>query len=148
MIKKPVSTAIDIIFYMAVALGIISILNLIFMSNSNVPTILIVTGLILGLITWWRKAKIVEGMRRFIDIKFLKFYVYLYQFLLYIIASFGFLELFCLYFGQSSIEVYESFTLSYTFSWKSLFTTLIILLGWQASAENLYAQIIDNMQKA
>lgn len=145
--KKIILTTIDITFYMAVALGVISLLNLIFVNYSNMPTTLVVIGLSLGVLVWWRKATIVEGMRVFAGVKYLKLYVHLYQLLLYLFAACGFLELFSLYFGISSVEVYESITLSYTFSWKSVFYAIIIILGWQASVNNLYSQIMNDMQE-
>lgn len=145
--KKNVLTAADATFYMTGALGVISLLNLIFVNYSNVPTIFIVIGLSLGIISWWKKPKVIEEMHVFADLKYLKLYVYLYQLFLYVFAFCGFLELFCLYFGLSSIEAYQSFTRSYAFSWKSVFTAVIIILSWQTSARNLHEHIVNNIQK-
>jgi len=140
---------LDIPFYMVAGVGLFSLLNLISKGYSELPALLIIIGLGLGFLMWWRETKAMKEMDFGGNVRALKFYVYLFVLLVYVTAFFGFVELFSLYFGQSSIEVYESEIFSwnsYTFSWKWIFYPLIYILGWQASAQNIIDVALMNMK--
>ena len=149
--KRKWNKFFDIPIYMVAGVGLLSLVNLIFKEYSELPILLVMIGLGLGLLMWWRETKVMKEMDFGGNIKALKFYVYLFQLVVYVTAFFGFVELFSLYFGQSSLEVYESEILSwksYTFSWEWIFWPLIYILGWQASAEKIIEEAKMNMQKA
>ena len=147
--KKKLSKLFNILFYMVAGVGLLSLINLISKGFSKLPALLVIIGLCLGLLMWWRETKAMKEMKFGGNIKALKFYVYAFQLLVYVTAFFGFVELFSLYFGLPSIEVYESEIFSwnsYTFSWEWIFYPLIYILGWQASAQNIIDEALMNMK--
>jgi hypothetical protein len=136
----------DLLFYMVAGVGLFSLLNLIFKEYSELPALLVLIGLGLGFLMWRRETKAMKEMDFGGNDKALKLYVYLFQLFVYVLSFFGFTELFSLIFGQSSIEAYES----YTISWKSFIFLLIIIAGWKVSAERIIEDIKMNVniQKA
>ena len=151
--KKKLIKLSGIPFYMVAGLGFFSLLNLFFRWYSELPALIVMIGLGLGLLLYWKKTKVMKEIDFGENIKALKFYVYLFQLVVYVMAFFGFIELFSLYFGQSSIDVYESEIFSwksFTFSWRWIFYPFIYILGWHASAKLIIKDAMKNtnMQKA
>lgn len=148
--KNKLSIILVALFHMIAGLGLVSLLNFSLIGYPNLPILFVVLGLSFGLLIWWRKTIVVEEMTAPINIKYLKFYVYLFQLFLYVFAYFGCLELFCQYSGQSSIEEYKSYIFSwnsYTFSWKSVVYPIMLIYLWQAKAENIYRILTKRMQE-
>ena len=140
----------DIPFYMVAGLGLFSLLNLLFRWYSELPALIVMIGFSLGLLLYWEKTKVVKKIDFGGNIKAIKFYVYLFQLVVYVTAFFGLTELFSLYSGQSSIDVYESEIFSwksYTFSWRWIFYPFIIIWGWHASAKGIIEDAMKNTNK-
>lgn len=129
------------LFYMVAGVGLLSLLNLIFKGYSEVPALLVMIGLGLGLLMWWKETKTMKEMDFGGNIKALKFYVYLFLLFVYVLGIFGFVEVFSLIFGQSSIEFYESLS----FEWKWLIILLPYFAGWDTSAELIIEDAMKNM---
>lgn len=143
----------DTPIYMVAGLGLFSLMNLLFRWYSELPVLIVMIGLGLGLLLYWEKTKVIKKIDFGGNIKALKFYVYLFQLVVYVTAFFGLTEFFSLYSGQSSIDVYESDIFSwksFTFSWRWIFYPFIIILGWHASAQGIIENAMKNtnMQKA
>lgn len=148
--KRKWNIFFDLLFYMVAGLGLFSLLNLLFKGYLELPILFVLIGLGFGILMWWRENKAMKMMDFGENVKALKFYVYLFQLFVYVLAFFGFVELLALYSGKSSLEAYESeiFALySYTFSWRSIFYPFIIILGWKLSSERIIKEAIINMQK-
>lgn len=129
---------------MVAGVGLFSLLNLIFKGYSEVPALLVMIGLGMGLLMWWRETKVMREMDFGGNVKALKFYIYMFTLFVYVLAIFGWVEVFSLIFGQSSIEVYKSLT----FSWKWLIILLFYIASWDTSAEMIIEDAMKNVQKA
>ena len=130
----------DILFYMIAGLGVFSLLNLIFKNYSELPALLVLIGLGLGLLMWWRETKAIKEMDFGGNTNARKFYIYLFTLFVYILAIFGYVEVFALIFDQSSIEVYKSLT----FSWKWVIALILYFVGWNASTELTIEHAMNN----
>jgi hypothetical protein len=144
--KSKLIKILDIIKYMVAGVGLFSLLNLIFKEYSELPALLVLIGLGLGLLMWRRETKAMREMDFGGNINALKFYVYLFTLFVYVLAIFGYVEFFALVFGQSSIEVYKSLS----FSWEWVIALLFYFVGWSASTEMTIEDAMKNanMQKA
>lgn len=139
--KRKWTVIFDIPRYMAAGVGLISSLNLIFKGYTEVPALLVMSGLGLGLLMWWKETKEINGMDFGGNIKALKFYIYLFYLFVYVLALFGLIEIFSLIFDRPSIEVYKSLT----FSWKWGIVLLVYFVAWNSSAERFIGDIMKNM---
>ena len=131
---------------MAAGVGLISLVNLIFQYYPEVPVLLVIAGLCLGLLMWWKETKEMREMDFGGNVKALKFYVYLFVLFVFVLAIFGYIEFFSLIFGQPSKEVYSSLT----FNWKWVIVLLVHLAAWDTSAKMIIKDALLNtkMQKA
>lgn len=139
--KRKWTVIFDIPRYMAAGVGLISSLNLILKGYTEVPALLVMSGLGLGLLMWWKETKEINGMDFGGNIKALKFYIYLFYLFVYVLALFGLIEIFSLIFDRPSIEVYKSLT----FSWKWGIVLLVYFVAWNSSAERFIGDIMKNM---
>jgi len=131
---------LDIPFYMVAGVGLFSLLNLISKGYSELPALLIIIGLGLGFLMWWRETKAMKEMDFGGNTNARKFYIYLFTLFVYILAIFGYVEVFALIFDQSSIEVYKSLT----FSWKWVIALILYFVGWNASTELTIEHAMNN----
>ena len=143
--KKILTKIRDILFYMIAGLGLFSLLNLILRGFPELPVLLVVAGLGLGFLMWWKETQVMRETDFGGNINALKFYVYLFTLFVYTLAFFGFVEFFALTFGQSSIEVYK--TISFSWEWLSVF--LLCFLSWLVSSQSTVEDVMSNskMQK-
>lgn len=137
-------TLINIFFevpvYMTAGLGLVSGVHIIMSYYETLPTFLLVLGLAFGLLIWKIEINSIKKISFGGNMKYIKTYIYIHTFIIYILSIIGVLELIYFFLG------YPDLTFGDLISWKLVFILLPYLAAWDTTAELLISDVKKNME--
>ncbi len=139
-------TLINIFFeipvYMTAGLGLITGTHLLFDLYTTLPTFLLISGLLLGLLIWKVETNSMRKLTFGGNITYLKVYVYIHTLVIYVLSILGLLELITYLLGYSAIPFGE------LISWKWLIILLPYIAAWDTTAEMYINDARKSMNRA